>query len=89
MSFPPSTPPRLRSLLLTMLPLLAALGATPAHADDAADIARLVQGGKGEEALKRIDAVLSRQPADVQMRFMKGVMLSETRPAEAIAIFTR
>jgi tetratricopeptide (TPR) repeat protein len=72
-----------------MLPLLAALGATPAHADDAADIARLVQGGKGEEALKRIDAVLSRQPADVQMRFMKGVMLSETRPAEAIAIFSR
>ena len=89
MSFPPSTPPRLRSLLLTMLPLLAALGAAPAHADDAADIARLVQGGRGDEALKRIDAVLSRQPADVQMRFMKGVMLSETRPAEAIAIFTR
>jgi tetratricopeptide (TPR) repeat protein len=72
-----------------MLPLLAALGASPVHADEAADIARLVQRGKGEEALKRIDAVLSRQPADVQMRFMKGVMLSETRPAEAIAIFTR
>jgi colicin import membrane protein len=72
-----------------MLPLLAALGASCAHADDAADIARLAQGGKGEEALKRIDAVLSRQPADVQMRFMKGVMLSEMRPAEAIAIFTR
>jgi tetratricopeptide (TPR) repeat protein len=89
MSFPPSTPPRLRSLLLTILPLLAALGAMPAHADDAADIARLAQGGKGEEALKRIDAVLSRQPADVQMRFMKGVMLSEMRPAEAIAIFSR
>lgn len=72
-----------------MLPLLAALGASPVLADEAADIARLVQGGKGAEALKRIDAVLSRQPADVQMRFMKGVMLSETRPAEAIAIFTR
>ena len=67
--------------------LLAALGASPAHADDAADIARLAQSGKGEEALKRVDAILSRQPADAQMRFMKGVMLSETRPAEAIAIF--
>ena len=83
------TPRRLRFPLLTMLPLLAALGATPAHADDAAEIARLAQSGKGDEALKRIDAILSRQPADVQMRFMKGVMLSETRPAEAIAIFAR
>jgi ketosteroid isomerase-like protein len=83
------TPRRLRFPLLTMLPLLAALSATPAHADDAAEIARLAQSGKGDEALKRIDAILSRQPADVQMRFMKGVMLSETRPAEAIAIFAR
>ena len=90
MSFPPLTPSRLRLCRLTMLPLLlAALGALPAHADDAADIARLAQSGKGEEALKRIDAILSRQPADAQMRFMKGVMLSETRPAEAIAIFSR
>lgn len=90
MSFPPFTPLRLRFPLSTMLPLLfAALGAAPAHADDAADIARLSQSGRGEEALKRIDAVLSRQSADVRMRFMKGVLLSETRPAEAIAIFTK
>ena len=87
MSFPPFTPRSLRSLLLSVL--LAALGAMPAHADDAADIARLAHAGKGDEALKRIDAILSRQPADAQMRFMKGVMLSSTRPAEAIAIFTR
>jgi tetratricopeptide (TPR) repeat protein len=92
MSFPPYLPPRSRFplvSLLPLLPLLAALGASPAHADDAADIARLAQSGKGEEALKRVDAILSRQPADVQMRFMKGVMLSETKPAEAIAIFAR
>ena len=83
-------PPRLRLPALTMLSLLmAALGTVPAHADDAADIARLAQGGKSDEALKRIDAILSRQPADAQLRFMKGVMLSETRPAEAVAIFTR
>ena len=90
MSFPPLTPPRLRFPLSAMLPLLlAALGASPAYADDAGDIARLAQSGKAEEALKRIDAILSRQPADAQMRFMKGVMLSESRPAEAIAIFAR
>ncbi len=90
MSFPPFTPPRSRLPQLTLLTmLLAALGASPAQANDAADIARLAQSGNGEEALKRIDAILSRQPADAQMRFMKGVMLSETRPTEAIAIFTR
>jgi Tfp pilus assembly protein PilF/ketosteroid isomerase-like protein len=90
MSFSPFTPPRLRLPQLSLLTvLLAALGASPAQADDAADIARLAQSGNGEEALKRIDAILSRQPADAQMRFMKGVMLSETRPTEAIAIFTR
>jgi Flp pilus assembly protein TadD/ketosteroid isomerase-like protein len=90
MSFPLLTPPRMRFPQLTLLTmLLAALGASPVYADDAADIARLAQSGNGEEALKRIDAILSRQPADAQMRFMKGVMLSETRPAEAIAIFTR
>ncbi|MET0962347.1 MAG: tetratricopeptide repeat protein [Noviherbaspirillum sp.] len=87
MSFPPFPPRRLRALLLPLM--LAALGTVPAHADDAADIARLAQAGKADEALKRIDAILSRQPADAQLRFMKGVMLSETRPAEAIAIFTR
>lgn len=87
MSFPPFPTRRLRRLLLPLL--IAALGSAFARADDAADIARLAQSGKGEEALKRIDAVLGRQPADIQMRFMKGVMLSETRPAEAIAIFTR
>jgi Flp pilus assembly protein TadD/ketosteroid isomerase-like protein len=90
MSFPPFMLPRPRFPALTMLSLLiAALGAMPAHADNAADIARLAQSGKGDEALKRIDAILSRQPADAQMRFMKGVILSETRPADAVAIFTR
>jgi ketosteroid isomerase-like protein len=69
--------------------LLAVLGSAPARADDAAEIARLAQSGKGEEALRRIDTVLARQPRDARMRFMKGVMLSETQPAEAIGIFTR
>ena len=41
--------------------------------------ARLAQAAMGTKALKRIDAILSRQPADAQMRFMKGVMLSNPR----------
>ena len=70
-----------------MLALLLGVGA--ARADDTADIARLARSGQGEEALRRIDALLAKQPADAQIRFMKGVMLSETRPAEAIAIFVK
>lgn len=83
-SFPPT---RLRFLVSPLLALLLGVGA--AQADDAADIARLARSGQGEEALRRIDALLAKQPADAQMRFMKGVMLSETRPADAIAIFTK
>jgi len=83
-SFPPL---RLRYLLPPLLAILLGVGA--AHADDAADIARLAQRGQGEEALRRIDALLTKQPADAQLRFMKGVMLSETKPAEAIAIFSK
>ncbi len=82
--FPPS---RFRFLVPPLLALLLGVGA--AQADDAADIARLARSGQGEEALRRIDALLAKQPADAQMRFMKGVMLSETRPADAIAIFSK
>lgn len=82
-----STPSRFRFLVPPMLALLLGVGA--ARADDAADIARLARSGQGEEALRRIDALLAKQPGDAQIRFMKGVMLSETRPAEAIAIFSK
>jgi hypothetical protein len=87
MSFPPAPRPRLGFVVLPVL--LAVLSTAPARADDATEIARLAQSGKGEEALRRIDTVQGRQPRDAQMRFMKGVMLSETRPAEAIGIFAR
>jgi tetratricopeptide (TPR) repeat protein len=87
MSFPFPLPSRLCFLLMPLV--LASVIPGAAHADEAGDIARLAQAGRSDEALKRIDVLLARQPADIQARFMKGVMLSETRPAEAIAIFTR
>lgn len=81
--------PLLRSRLLVPPVLALLLGVGMAQADDAADIARLARSGQSEEALKRIDALLVKQPADAQIRFMKGVMLSETRPPDAIAIFIK
>lgn len=79
---------RLRRTRLFLLPVLAAtLLSGPARADEAAEIAKLMHAGQGAEALKRADAYLARVPRDAQVRFLKGVMLSETKPAEAIAIF--
>jgi tetratricopeptide (TPR) repeat protein len=68
--------------------LLAALAATPALADELSDVNKLVRAGQYAEALGRADAYLNKNPRDAQMRFLKGVILTEqNKPAEAIAVF--
>jgi tetratricopeptide (TPR) repeat protein len=85
MSFKRFRPRRTR---LILLPVVAAtLLAGAARADEAAEVAKLMRAGQQAEAMKRADAYLARVPRDAQVRFMKGVLLSETKPAEAIAIF--
>lgn len=70
--------------------LLAALFAAPAFADETADVTKLVRAGQYADALKRADAFLSKNPRDAQMRFLKGVILTEqNRSAEAIAVFLK
>jgi tetratricopeptide (TPR) repeat protein len=70
--------------------LLAALLAVPAFADDYADVNKLMRGGQYAEALNRAEAFLGKNPRDAQMRFLKGVILTEqNRSAEAITIFTK
>ena len=70
--------------------LLAALLAVPAFADELADVSKLLRAGKAAEALARTNAYLAKNPADPQMRFMKGVLLTEqNKSEEAIAIFTK
>ena len=62
----------------------------PAHADDLADVTKAVRAGQYPEALSKADAYLSKHPRDAQMRFLKGVILTEqNKPAEAIAVFTK
>jgi tetratricopeptide (TPR) repeat protein len=64
--------------------------AVPAYADEAAEVTKLLRSGKHSEALIRVDAYLGRNPRDAQMRFLKGVILSEqNKLAEAITIFTK
>ncbi|HYD78272.1 MAG TPA: tetratricopeptide repeat protein [Paucimonas sp.] len=70
--------------------LLAALSAAPAFADEAADVSKLLRGGQLAEAMSKADAFLAQHPRDAQMRFLKGVILTEqNKQNEAIAIFTK
>lgn len=70
--------------------LLVALFATPAFADDFADVSKLMRAGQYAEALSKADAFLNKNPRDAQMRFLKGVILTEQNKSnEAIAIFSK
>jgi len=69
---------------------LALVAWAPAHADDYADVSKLAKAGKVVEALNKTNEYLSKHPADPQMRFMKGVLLTEQNKSdEAIAVFTK
>ena len=80
-----------------MLGLLCGLGSgvpTAACAADPGNTAREIeqQFRRGETTLawQRLDQALALPPGDIGLRFLKGVMLSETgRVAEAAALFER
>ena len=88
---------RVRSVIAVMLGLVCGLGgwmAQPAQAADAGNPAREIeqQFRRGETALawQRLDQALAVPPGDTRLRFLKGVMLSETgRAAEASTLFER
>lgn len=67
------------------------IGLSPlAFADDASDAGKLYKAGQLNEAIKKIDAVLAQRPKDAQMRFLKGIILTEqNKQAEAITIFSK
>ncbi|RFP16997.1 tetratricopeptide repeat protein [Duganella sp. BJB488] len=71
--------------------IVATIFATaPARADEMADVSKLAKAGKVVEALNKTNEYLSRHPSDPQMRFMKGVLLTEQNKSdEAIAVFTK
>lgn len=75
---------------LTVGLIAGALWAPVAHADDYAEVNRLVRAGQASEALNRADQYLAGKPRDPQMRFLKGVILAETgKTNDAIALFTK
>jgi tetratricopeptide (TPR) repeat protein len=87
---PPDTPfPFAHALRLGAL-ALAFCALPAAAADEYAEVNRLLRAGQRAEALARADQYLAAKPKDAQMRFIKGVIESESgRPADAMATFTR
>ena len=93
------TPPRSLNLplnrvlrrTLTLSSMVAALHAMPVLANNNyAEVGKLTQGGQYSEALAKANAYLAKQPKDAQMRFLKGLILTEqNKSAEAISVFTK
>ena len=61
-----------------------------AQADSYGEVRQLVQEGQAPQALAKADAYIKQNPRDPQMRFMRGVILSEQgKTAEATEAFTQ
>jgi Tfp pilus assembly protein PilF/ketosteroid isomerase-like protein len=70
--------------------LLASLICGPVRADPLQDLQALVKQGQFTQALERADQMLASKPRDAQVRFLKGVVLSElNRGNDAIAVFQK
>ena len=70
--------------------LLLAFAAVAAHADDYLDVNNLLRQGKAAEALAKADAYIAGKPRDPQMRFLRGVILTEQgKQPEAVTAFTQ
>ncbi|MFZ2386644.1 MAG: tetratricopeptide repeat protein [Polaromonas sp.] len=78
------------SVALRMLFVAATLSMSVAHADDYADVNSLLRAGQLPEALAKADQYLAGKPRDPQMRFLKGVIQTETgKASDAIDTYTK
>jgi tetratricopeptide (TPR) repeat protein len=79
---------KLRSICLAAFMVFGV--AVVAHADDLQDIQRMMRSGQMNEALVKVDTGLIAKPRDPQLRFFKGLILTEQKkPADAIAMFLK
>lgn len=82
--------PALRSTLIGLLAAgCLASGSAWAQQAEHAEVNRLLRAGQFTEALARADQHLVNNPKDAQMRFLKGVVQSESgKVADAMTTFT-
>lgn len=78
------------SKALRLLALAALFSFSAVHADEYGDVGQLLRSGKLAEALTKADQYLAGKPRDPQMRFLKGVIQTESgKPNDAITTFTK
>lgn len=75
--------------LARLMAVAATVLATQAQADQYGDVGQMVRSGKLAEAQAKVDQYLANKPNDPQMRFLKGVIQTESaKPLEAITTLT-
>ena len=78
------------SIIMGSLMLLTLLAPLAAHADDYSDVNFLISAKQFPQALTKADTYLAGKPRDPQMRFLKGVIQSETaKTGDAIETFNQ
>jgi Flp pilus assembly protein TadD len=83
------TPPRFFfTAALALLAVFLCLAGNAARADQYADVNALLRQGRADEALAKADAYIAGKPRDPQMRFLRGVILTEQgKQADATSAF--
>jgi tetratricopeptide (TPR) repeat protein len=77
------------SPLFSILAVALLLAAAPVRADEAQEISRMLKQGQQDKALERANNFLATHPKDAQVRFIKGLILTEqNKTADAIKVFT-
>src|SRR6266851_3450616 len=75
---------------LVALAAAVLVAALPARADELQDATKLLKAGQHQQALERVNKLLSSKPRDPQARFLKGLILTEQgNTREAIEIFSK
>src|SRR5262247_2902340 len=77
------------SMLSRLLIALSVLAFAPAAAvADLASAQKLYEDGRADDALTEVDSLLASNPADPELRFLKGIIFAEQgKNDEAIEIF--
>lgn len=78
-----------RSFWTALVLVAACLSSAQVRADQFQDIEKLYRAGDLQQALRMADEAIVAQPRAAQVRFLKGVMLTDLkRNAQAIEVFT-
>jgi tetratricopeptide (TPR) repeat protein len=84
------SPTRFTPKMITVAVLSAGLLFSGLVFADYTEVNRLIRAGQYAEATAKADQFLASKPKDPQMRFLKGVILTEQgKPQDAITVFTK